>query len=43
MDYREAWELPVEIRKWWISRVQKEKATQKGSPHVDPFGRRHGT
>lgn len=47
MTYAEAWNLPIEVRHWWIKRVEKElkgKGQDPNAPlaHVDPFGRKHG-
>jgi hypothetical protein len=44
IDYQEAWDMPVVMRHWWFSRIEKMREEQKGKPqggHVDPFGRSH--
>lgn len=37
--------MPVEVRKWWIQRVNKEIEEENkrrgGSEHTDPFGNKH--
>lgn len=46
LTYTEVWDMPVEVRHWWIKKDQKEKEekAKRGQPsgHVDPFGRHHG-
>ncbi len=45
VEYESAWSMPVEVRKWWVDRVNKEikKQSNQGGPqgHTDPFGRSH--
>lgn len=45
ITYTEAWYMPVEVRKWWIQRVNKEIEEENkrrgGSEHTDPFGNKH--
>lgn len=46
ISYTEAWYMPVEVRKWWIHRVNKELEKEKKQSghesHKDPFGGKHG-
>lgn len=46
LTFSEAWDLPVEVRKWWIDRtnkaIKKEQAAEgSGEGHVDPHGRKY--
>lgn len=45
LNFNEAWNMPIEIRHWWIDKKQKEdeksKNKTKQKQHVDPFGRHH--
>jgi hypothetical protein len=46
LSFTEAWELPVEWRKWWVERTVEEKRKEAGkggaSGETDPFGRTVG-
>ena len=45
IGYDQAWDMPVEIRHWWIERENKERKKEeqeiKGDEHTDAFGRVH--